>query len=166
MKPIAKIGLVLLLASVTGWVVAKYVGRFYCGPTCEVGAGPAMGDTYTFIRAIVNEKVTSWVDSNNRPNQVTICNGTKCSLYTAVVISGQFVSEGYWYSDWTGNGEVGNGGGGAVGGGGGPVSGGGDNPWQDCISTTKTGQACTSVDGGPKSCVEVDMPALSCPGMG
>lgn len=158
--------LLIGLLSVTGWAIAKWVGRFYCGPTCEVGAGPANGDTFDFIKAEVNKKVASWVDAKNRPNQVTICNGTKCSLYTAVVTAGVFVSEGYWYSDWKGDGTVGSGGSGGVGGTGGPIGGDGDNPWQDCISGTKTGEACTSVDGGPKQCVTVDMPALICPGIG
>ena len=48
------------------------------------------------------------------------------------------------------------GGGNGIADGGGSGHWGTDNPWQDCISGTRTGQACTSVDGGPKSCMEVE----------
>lgn len=163
MKTLIKLAAIVLLVGIGGYAAAKYVGRYYCA-YCQVGAGVADGDTLAFIREVVNrlDKQGSWIDPKGRPNQVTICNGTKCSIYTVAAMTAMFVSSGYWYSDWKGENT---GGGGGIGIGGGPISGGGDNPWQDCISGSTTGQACTSVDGGPKSCVEVEMPSLNCPGM-
>lgn len=116
MKMHAKILLVLALLASSA-ALAKYVGRFYCGTSCQVGAGLAGGDTFNFIHSVVNRSVSSWVDSNGNPNQVTICNGTKCSLYTYVKLSGQFIAEGYYYSSWTGAGGGGDGGAGGIGGG-------------------------------------------------
>jgi len=106
MKVQAKIllAVALLISSVA---LAKYVGRFYCGPTGEVGAGLASGDTYTFIYTDVNQTVSSWVDPDGNPNTVLICNGTKCSLYTYVKLSGQCFAEGYFYSDWNNGNSIG-----------------------------------------------------------
>lgn len=109
MKMQAKIFLVLALL-VSSVALAKYVGRFYCGTSCQVGAGLASGATHEFIYTVVNQTVDSWVDTNGNPNQLTICNGSKCSLYTYVKLSGQWIAEGYFYSNWTGG--AGGGGGG------------------------------------------------------
>lgn len=49
-----------------------------------MGAGLASGDTYTFIYTTINQTVDSWVDPDGNPNQVSICNGTKCALHTYV----------------------------------------------------------------------------------
>lgn len=111
MKLQAKIFLVLALL-VSSAALAKYVGRFYCGTSCSVGTGLASGDTYTYIFTVINKSVTNWVDSNGNPNQVTICNGSKCALYTYVKLSGQWIAEGYYYSQWKGGSTGGGGGGG------------------------------------------------------
>lgn len=117
MKIHAKVVLALALL-VSGVALAKHVGRFYCGSSCQLGAGLASGDTYTFIHTTINESVDDWIDSDGNPNTVVICNGVMCSLYTYVALSGQFMAEGYYYSTWTGDSDTG-GGGGSVGGGGG-----------------------------------------------
>jgi hypothetical protein len=109
-KTKAKIFLVLALL-VSGVALAKYVGRFYCSTGCEVGTGYARGSTHEFIFTVINQTVDSWVDSQGRPNQVIICNGTKCSLYTYIKASGMFIAEGYYYSSWTGGGSGGGSGG-------------------------------------------------------
>jgi hypothetical protein len=97
-----------------------------------------------------------WIDSSQRPNTVTICNGTYCALYKYIALSGMFLSEGYYRSTWTG--ESGSGG---SGGGGGIPDGGGD-PSDLCYIGTEFRDACTSVAGGPDQCEFVAVDALIC----
>ncbi|WP_162314229.1 hypothetical protein [Pseudoxanthomonas yeongjuensis] len=111
MKLQAKVLLVVALL-ISGVAFAKYVGRFYCGTSCQVGAGLASGDTYTFVLSVVNQSVDSWVDSSGNPNQMILCNGSKCALYTYVKLSGQWIAEGYYYSNWMSGSGGGGGGGG------------------------------------------------------
>lgn len=56
MKIHSKIVLTLILL-VSSVAFAKHVGRFYCGSSCQLGAGLASGDTYTFIYTTINESV-------------------------------------------------------------------------------------------------------------
>ncbi|MEG3791291.1 hypothetical protein V1318_14270 [Lysobacter sp. CCNWLW3] len=166
MKRATKLLLILALIGIGGVALAKYVGRFYCA-NCEVGPGLADGTTLAFIREVVNrlDNQGSWVDPEGRPNQVTICNGTKCSIYTVAVMSAMFVSEGYWYSDWKGEGDASGGGGGDAGGGigdwggSGPV---GQGPYDNCFSQPGGG-GCVSVGGGEYHC-EAQYTELVCPG--
>lgn len=133
-----KVTALILALFVSGYAVAQYVGRFYCATGCQLKDTPggfANGDTYTFIFTVVNQAVSSWVDSQGNANTVTICNGTTCSLFTYIKLSGQFISSGYYYSDWTDSGGEGGGGGGGLGGetgGGGGVPGGGGGGGGGC----------------------------------
>lgn len=142
-----KIALVLLLTLlVSGVVLAKFVGRFYCGTCTDLQTPFASGETDVFIRTVVNQKVTSWVDSNGNPNTVLICNGTICANFQYVKLSAVFKYLGYYYSNWDGSTS-----------GGGPVGGGPLEPppgdggiFPGC--TTRTVKVCVSTGGGPDKC--------------
>lgn len=84
--------------------LATWYGRYYCG-SCTFNDPFATGDTDGFIRAEVNKKVASWVDSKGLASSVTICNGTTCATYQYIKLSGIFQYKGYYFSNWNGVGE-------------------------------------------------------------
>lgn len=133
------------LVLVSGYTLAKWVGRFYCGTSCSFEAPFASGDAYTFILSEVNKHVSSWTDGSGNPNTVTLCNGSKCATFKYIKLSGQFQYTGYYYSNWSGQDAPPSGGGGSGGGGGG--GGGGANPPSGCYGNCEG----TVVVGSPET---------------
>ncbi len=86
----------------SGFAIAKWVGQYYCGPSCTFDTPLLSGDGYMFIRSDVNPDVNSWMDSNNNPNTVTLCNGSTCALYRYVALSGQWLLISKYFSTWSG----------------------------------------------------------------
>lgn len=112
----------LVLVSMT--LLAENVGTYTCSE-CSFSTPISGPDETNFIRTVVNNDVTSWVDSNGDPRSVTLCNGSVCVEYMWIRMTG------LWYQV----GGNGNSGGGSDGDG---SSGGGDgfNPFDDpyCFS--------------------------------
>lgn len=91
---------VVALVLVAGLAYAKWIGRYYCS-YCDFDDPYATGETLAFIEGPVNQtNKDGWVDKNQNPNTVTICNGTKCAtfIYVKGSVLWQFV--GYFYSTW------------------------------------------------------------------
>ncbi len=145
-----KIALVLLVTLlISGVVLAKFVGRFYCN-TCSVSdlKNPvAAGEVDMFMRAVINQEVDSWQDAQGNPNTVLICNGTICANYRYIKMTGLLLYLGYFNSTWRGE----------SGGGSPPVGGGPLEPppmdgdiFPGC--QTRTVKVCVSTAGGPDKC--------------
>ena len=96
----------LLLAGIcaSGYAVAKWVGQYYCGSTCNFNQPlpDGYGYGYIFIFTDVNLDVSSWVASQGNPNTVKLCNGSECTLYRYVKLSGQWQLVSKYFSTWVG----------------------------------------------------------------
>jgi hypothetical protein len=81
-----------LAVGVVGGAIAINFGRYPCAE-CTLPSISGPEEQYV-IRTLVNQDVSSWVDSNNEPNSVTLCNTSKCANYRYIPLSGMFQRTG------------------------------------------------------------------------
>jgi hypothetical protein len=150
LKAVALVGILFFLAQDALAGSVTHVGAFYCG---DCGAFPGQGqpntpDINVFIHSVVNQYVSSWVDSEGEAKTVAICDGSVCANFIYVKISGQFRQSSDEYPDQrsyrNSQPPPSSGGGGGFGDGGGVGGGTGDGSW--CMYGGG-GFACVTVAG-------------------
>jgi hypothetical protein len=81
--------LVLAGVLISGVVIAVNVGTYQGCDDCTLGSLSGAEESI-FIRTIVNQDVSSWVDGNNDPKSVNLCNSSRCATYRYIPLSGMF----------------------------------------------------------------------------
>ncbi len=130
MKKIIQVALAMSIFFTFSYAVAKWVGQYYC-KECRFDTPIISDESFIFKKTVIDHDVSSWIDSKQAPNTVTICNGSECALYRYVALSGLLALVNTYADDWVGsripgdvdpsipgNGIVGSGGGGGMCGGG------------------------------------------------